>query len=60
MDKDGDLDSFVANQDGGTDAFYRNDNYHEPTDTWQSLDYPRMAHVVTQVHQAVLALGKEN
>jgi hypothetical protein len=41
-------------------AFYRNDNYHEPTDTWQSLDYPRMAHVVTQVHHAVLALGKEN
>lgn len=41
-------------------AFYRNDNYHKSTDTWQSLDYPRMAHVVTQVHQAVLALGKEN
>ena len=39
-------------------SFYRNDNYHRSTDTWQSLDYARMAHVVTQVHQAVLKLGE--
>jgi hypothetical protein len=39
-------------------AFYRNSNYHESTDTWQTLDYPRMAHVVTQVHQAVMKLGE--
>lgn len=39
-------------------AFYRNPNYHQPGDTWQSLDYTRMAQVVTQVHQAVLKLGE--
>jgi hypothetical protein len=39
-------------------AFYRNDNYHLSSDTWQTLDYTRMAHVVTQVHQAVLKLGE--
>jgi len=40
-------------------AFYRNPHYHKKTDTWDTLDYNRMAHVVTQVHQAVLALGRE-
>jgi len=40
-------------------SFYRNPHYHRVTDTWQTLDYNRMAHVVTQVHQAVLALGDE-
>lgn len=39
-------------------AFYRNDNYHQAGDAWQSLDYPRMALAVTQVHQALLALGE--
>jgi hypothetical protein len=39
-------------------SFYRNPNYHLATDTWQSLDYRRMAHVVTQTHQAVLKLGE--
>lgn len=39
-------------------SFYRNPHYHMQTDTWETLDYVRMAHVVTQVHQAVLALGK--
>jgi Peptidase family M28 len=38
-------------------AFFRNRNYHQAADTWQTLDYTRMAHVVTQVHQAVLKLG---
>jgi len=41
-------------------SFYRNPNYHELTDTWDTLDYKRMAHVVTQVHQAVLALAEES
>lgn len=39
-------------------AFYRNNNYHQSTDTWQTLDYTRMAHAVTQIHQAVLKLGE--
>ncbi|MCF7734029.1 MAG: hypothetical protein K9N23_20255 [Akkermansiaceae bacterium] len=39
-------------------AFYRNENYHQAGDVWQSLDYPRMALAVTQVYQAVLALGR--
>lgn len=38
-------------------AFYRNANYHQAGDVWQALDYPRMALAVTQVYQAVLALG---
>ncbi len=40
-------------------SFYRNPHYHLKTDTWDTLDYKRMAHVVTQVHQAVLALARE-
>ena len=40
-------------------SFYRNPHYHMSTDTWDTLDYERMAHVVTQTHQAVLALAKE-
>ena len=39
-------------------AFYRNNHYHQAGDVWQSLDYPRMAQAVTQVYQAVLALGE--
>jgi Zn-dependent M28 family amino/carboxypeptidase len=39
-------------------AFYRNPHYHRTTDTWDTLDYVRMAHVVTQTHQAVMALGR--
>ena len=39
-------------------SFYRNRNYHGAGDVWQSLDYERMAHAVTQVHQAVLKLGE--
>jgi Zn-dependent M28 family amino/carboxypeptidase len=38
-------------------AFYRNPNYHEATDTPETLDYPRMAEVVAGVHAAVLALA---
>ena len=39
-------------------AFYRNPNYHRKSDTWDTLDYERMAHVVTQTHRAVLELGR--
>ena len=38
-------------------AFYRNPNYHEPTDTPDTLDYARMAKVVQGLHQAVLSLA---
>ncbi len=38
-------------------AFYRNENYHQPTDTWDTLDYPRMAQCAAAVTEAVLALA---
>lgn len=38
-------------------AFYRNPHYHTPEDTWQTLDYGRMAHVVEGVHCAVRKLA---
>ena len=34
-------------------AFFRNPNYHEVTDTPDTLDYERLAHVVTGVYAAV-------
>jgi len=37
-------------------AFYRNPNYHEPTDTPDTLDYERMADVVTGVYAAITTL----
>ena len=37
-------------------AFYRNNNYHEPTDTADTLDYERMAKVVVAVYEAVKGL----
>jgi len=37
-------------------AFYRNPNYHEVTDTPDTLDYERMAHVVTGVYAAMTTL----
>lgn len=39
-------------------AFYRNDHYHMPTDTPNTLDYPSMAHVVRGLRQAVLDLAE--
>jgi Zn-dependent M28 family amino/carboxypeptidase len=39
-------------------AFYRNDRYHTPHDTAETLDYGRMARVVQGVYQAVLALSR--
>jgi Zn-dependent M28 family amino/carboxypeptidase len=37
-------------------AFFRNPNYHEITDTADTLDYQRMAHVVTGVYAALTTL----
>jgi hypothetical protein len=37
-------------------AFYRNPNYHEVTDTWDTLDYNRLALVVQGLFGAVLSL----
>ncbi len=37
-------------------AFFRNPNYHEVTDTADTLDYERMAHVVTGVYAAMTGL----
>jgi Zn-dependent M28 family amino/carboxypeptidase len=37
-------------------AFYRNSNYHLPSDTADTLDYPRMAEVVRGVYAAMVAL----
>lgn len=37
-------------------AFYRNPNYHQPTDTPDTLDYERMAQVVTGVYAAITTL----
>jgi len=39
-------------------AFYRNPNYHETTDTWDTLDYDRMALVVQGVYAAVQHLAR--
>ena len=37
-------------------AFYRNPNYHLPSDTADTLDYERMAEVVTGVYAVVTTL----
>jgi hypothetical protein len=37
-------------------AFYRNPNYHRMTDTPDTLDYERLAHVVTGVYAAMTTL----
>ncbi len=37
-------------------AFYRNKQYHQPGDTWDRLDYKRMADAVTAVHAALKSL----
>jgi Zn-dependent M28 family amino/carboxypeptidase len=39
-------------------AFYRNPNYHQPTDTPATLDYERLAKVVQQVFAAVRDLAQ--
>lgn len=39
-------------------AFYRNGNYHQKSDTADTLDYEKMAAVVEQVHAAVRVLAQ--
>jgi Zn-dependent M28 family amino/carboxypeptidase len=39
-------------------AFYRNPNYHLPTDTLETLDYRRMAEVVKGLYHTVLSLDR--
>jgi Zn-dependent M28 family amino/carboxypeptidase len=39
-------------------AFYRNPHYHQPTDTWDTLDYERLAAVVDGLTSVVLAFAK--
>lgn len=40
-------------------SFYRNQNYHRPTDTADTLDYGRMAKVVDGVYAAVNNLSRQ-
>jgi len=37
-------------------SFYRNKEYHEAGDTWDRLDYTRMAYVVTGVYETLRRL----
>lgn len=37
-------------------GFFRNKNYHEPTDTMETLDIPRMAKVIDGVFHTLIAL----
>ncbi|WP_425311431.1 M28 family peptidase [Niastella koreensis] len=37
-------------------SFYRNKNYHQSTDTMETLDLPRMAKVINGVFNALTAL----
>jgi hypothetical protein len=38
-------------------AFYRNPNYHQASDTADTLDYGRMSLLVEQIYSAVLELA---
>lgn len=40
-------------------AFFRNPNYHEQTDIPDTLDYERMADVVSGVYRAVRDLSRD-
>jgi hypothetical protein len=37
-------------------SFYRNKNYHQPTDTPETLDYKRMAEVVKGVYYSIIKM----
>jgi len=39
-------------------AFYRNPNYHAPSDTLETLDYRRMAEVVKGLYHALISLDQ--
>lgn len=41
-------------------AFYRNKNYHQPTDTLETLDLNRMAKVIDSVYETLLKLNKKS
>lgn len=40
-------------------AFYRNKNYHTHNDTWEKLDYERMAQVVDATYAVVISYSRE-
>lgn len=37
-------------------AFYRNHNYHRETDTWDTLDYDKMAKLADGLYQVIRAI----
>jgi Zn-dependent M28 family amino/carboxypeptidase len=39
-------------------AFYRNENYHSAQDTWEKLDYSRMAQVVESTFNAIKEISR--
>jgi Zn-dependent M28 family amino/carboxypeptidase len=39
-------------------SYFRNPNYHQPTDTYDTLDYRRMAEVVRMLHAGLLEAAK--
>jgi hypothetical protein len=39
-------------------AFLRNPRYHQPDDTWETMDYARMAKVVQALHCALETLAR--
>ena len=41
-------------------AFYRNPNYHMPSDTLETLDYRRMAEVVKGLYHVVISLDRQD
>lgn len=40
-------------------AFYRNDNYHETTDTMETLNLPKMAKVIDGIYLALLDMNEK-
>ena len=40
-------------------AFLRNPNHHQPTDTFDTLDYGRLAHQSASIAQALIRLGEQ-
>lgn len=41
-------------------AFYRNKNYHQTTDTMETLDIPRMANVIDGIYYAITNIDKQD
>ncbi len=40
-------------------AFYRNENYHRPTDTMETLDIPKMTSVIDAIFMTLIKVAKE-